>query len=318
VTAPADSQSSSFVNTLPKTWQPYLRLSRFDRPIGFWLLALPCYMGQFLGRGGVGFSLYDLLLMLLWAIGAIAMRGAGCSFNDFVDRDIDAKVARTAARPLPAGLITAKQALIWTFVQCLVGFAILLVLPRSAQIVALLAIPMVAAYPFMKRITWWPQVWLGLTFNWGVLVGYVAVMGRLDWPALWLYLACVCWTIGYDTIYAQQDIEDDALVGVKSTARLFGDKARFWVSLFYGAAAALAFLAAFMAAGSLGAAIVGGCGVLAFGLHLWGQAQALPKTGVAQNPLFLFKSNQVAGLILVAGLGAQALMGWALSMWSAV
>jgi 4-hydroxybenzoate polyprenyltransferase len=318
VTIPADATPRNFVETMPAAWRPYLRLSRFDRPIGFWLLALPCYMGQFLGRGGIGFSYFDLLLMALWAIGAIAMRGAGCSFNDFVDRDIDAKVTRTAGRPLPAGLITPKQALVWTIAQCLVGLVVLLLLPRPAQIIALLAIPMVAAYPFMKRITWWPQVWLGLTFNWGVLVGYAAVMGALDWPAVWLYLACVCWTIGYDTIYAQQDIEDDALVGVKSTARLFGDRARLWVSLFYGVSTALAFTGAAMAAGSLGPAFVGGCAVLAFGLHLWGQARALPKAGVADDPLALFKSNALAGLILVGGLGGQALLGWALSVWSPI
>jgi 4-hydroxybenzoate polyprenyltransferase len=316
VTIPLDALPQSLVERAPLAWQPYLRLSRFDRPIGFWLLALPCYMGHFLGRGGIGFGLFDLLLVALWAIGAIAMRGAGCSFNDFVDRDIDAKVVRTAGRPLPAGLITAKHALIWTIVQCFVGLGVLLLLPRTAQIIALLAIPLVAAYPFMKRITWWPQVWLGLTFNWGVLVGFAAVMGRLDWPAVWLYLACVCWTIGYDTIYAQQDIEDDALVGVKSTARLFGDKARFWVSLFYCACAGLAFMGAAMAAGTVPAVLVGACGILAFALHLWGQVRALPKLGIAADPLAMFKSNQVAGLILVGALLAQAVVGWAMSVWS--
>jgi 4-hydroxybenzoate polyprenyltransferase len=318
VTTPADALLHTFVDRVPSGWQPYLRLSRFDRPIGFWLLALPCYMGQFLGRGGIGFSYFDLMLVALWAVGAVAMRGAGCSFNDFVDRDIDAQVTRTAGRPLPAGLVTPRQAMIWTALQCFIGLGVLLLLPRAAQIVALLAIPMVAAYPFMKRITWWPQVWLGLTFNWGVLVGYAAVMGTVDWPALWLYLACVCWTIGYDTIYAQQDIEDDALVGVKSTARLFGDKARFWVGLFYLACTALAFLAAAMVAGSLIAAFVGACGVLAFGMHLSGQFWQLPKTGIATNPLALFKSNQIAGLILVGALLAQALLGWALSVWSVI
>jgi 4-hydroxybenzoate polyprenyltransferase len=271
-------------------------------------------MGQFLGRGGIGFGLYDLALMAAWIVGSVAMRGAGCSFNDLVDRDIDAKVARTAGRPLPAGLITPKQAFAWTWVQCLFGLVVFLILPLSAQIVALCAIPMVIAYPFMKRITWWPQVWLGLTFNWGVLVGYGAVMGTLDWPALWLYLACVAWTIGYDTIYAQQDIEDDALVGVKSTARLFGDKARKWVSVFYALAAMLAFLATAMVAGSLGSALVGACGVLAFSLHLLGQVRALPHDGIAQDPLSLFKSNKVAGLMLVGALGVQALVGWALSI----
>ena len=312
---PLDALPHTYVDRAPHAWQPYLRLSRFDRPIGFWLLALPCYMGHFLGRSGIGFSLYDVLLIMLWAVGAIAMRGAGCSFNDYVDRDIDANVARTSGRPLPAGLITPRQALIWTGVQCGIGLFVLLLLPRSAQIVALLAIPLVAAYPYMKRITWWPQVWLGLTFNWGVLVGYCAVMGRLDWPAVWLYLACVCWTIGYDTIYAQQDIEDDALVGVKSTARLFGDQARKWVSIFYGAAIALASLAVLMTAESATETLVGGCGILAFAIHLWGQIRALPVSGVALDPLGMFKSNKTAGLILGAGLLGQVLVGWALSVW---
>ena len=301
---------------MPKSWQPYLRLSRFDRPIGFWLLALPCFMGQFLGRAGIGFSVYDIMLGGLWLVGAVAMRGAGCSFNDYVDRDIDAKVARTAGRPIPAGLVAPKQALMWTFAQCLVGLVVLLLLPRSAQIVAVMAIPMVAAYPFMKRITWWPQVWLGLTFNWGVLVGYCAVMGRLDWSAIWLYLACVCWTIGYDTIYAQQDVEDDALVGVKSTARLFGDKARFWVAVFYAACMSLILLATILASNTLLAALVGMCGAAVFGFHLAWQVRQLPKIGIAVDPLMMFKSNKSAGLLLVVGLLVQALVGWAMSVWN--
>ena len=301
---------------MPKSWQPYLRLSRFDRPIGFWLLALPCFMGQFLGRAGIGFSVYDIMLGGLWLVGAVAMRGAGCSFNDYVDRDIDAKVARTAGRPIPAGLVAPKQALMWTFAQCLVGLVVLLLLPRSAQIVAVMAIPMVAAYPFMKRITWWPQVWLGLTFNWGVLVGYCAVMGRLDWSAIWLYLACVCWTIGYDTIYAQQDVEDDALVGVKSTARLFGDKARFWVAVFYAACMSLILLATILASNTLLAAFVGICGAAVFGFHLAWQVRQLPKIGIAVDPLMMFKSNKSAGLLLVVGLLVQALVGWAMSVWN--
>ncbi len=312
---PLDASPRNFVDHAPTAWQPFLRLSRFDRPIGFWLLALPCYMGQFLGRSGIGFGTYDLLLVFLWLIGSVVMRGAGCSFNDFVDRDIDALVARTAGRPIPAGLVTAKQALIWTIVQCFVGLIILLILPTAAQIVALLAIPMVAAYPFMKRITWWPQVWLGLTFNWGVLVGYCAVMGKLDAPAIWLYLACVCWTIGYDTIYAQQDLEDDALVGVKSTARLFGDKTRFWVTWFYGAAFVFSLFASLLAGASVAACLVGAFGTLAFGLHLWGQVRLLPEIGVANDPLSLFKSNKIAGLILASALFLQALVGWAVSAW---
>jgi 4-hydroxybenzoate polyprenyltransferase len=310
VTIPLDAQPTNLVDHAPSAWRPYLRLSRFDRPIGFWLLALPCFMGQFLGRAGIGFSTFDVVLMLAWIVGSIAMRGAGCSFNDLVDRDIDRQVERTRGRPLPAGLVTPRQAFIWTLAQCGVGLGVLLMLPTPAQIVALCAIPLVGAYPFMKRITWWPQVWLGLTFNWGVLVGYVAVMGSLDIAALCLYGACVCWTIGYDTIYAQQDVEDDALVGVKSTARLFGDQTRIWVSGFYGASALLVLLACSLKAHSLMAWIVGLGATLAFGAHLFGQARALPAQGVAQNPLSLFKSNQVAGLILVIGLGMQALVGW--------
>ncbi len=267
-------------------------------------------MGQFLGRAGIGFSTFDVVLMLAWILGSIAMRGAGCSFNDLVDRDIDRQVERTRGRPLPAGLVAPRQAFIWTLVQCGVGLGVLLTLPTPAQIVALCAIPLVGAYPFMKRITWWPQVWLGLTFNWGVLVGYVAVMGSLDIAALCLYGACVCWTIGYDTIYAQQDVEDDALVGVKSTARLFGDQTKIWVSGFYGASALLVLLACSLKAHSLIAWMVGLGACLTYGAHLFGQARALPAEGVAQNPLSLFKSNQVAGLILVIGLGMQALVGW--------
>ena len=313
MTIPLDAQPRTFVERAPRAWQPYLRLSRFDRPIGFWLLALPCFMGQFLGRAGIGFSALDALLLALWVIGSIAMRGAGCSFNDLVDRDIDAKVERTAGRPLPAGLISAKQALIWTLAQCLVGLLVLLALPTPAQIMALCAIPMVAAYPFMKRITWWPQVWLGLTFNWGVLVGYVAVMGSLDTSALALYAACVAWTIGYDTIYAQQDVEDDALVGVKSTARLFGDHAKRWVGGFYLATTLLAAGACLLADQPLASLIVGLCGVLAFGLHLLGQVRQMPADGLAKEPLALFKSNKTAGLILVVGLMVQALVGWLVS-----
>lgn len=314
VTIPRDAQPRSFVERAPQAWQPYLRLSRFDRPIGFWLLALPCFMGQFLGRAGIGFSSLDVLLMALWIIGSIAMRGAGCSFNDLVDRDIDAQVERTAGRPLPAGLISAKQALIWTLAQCAVGLLVLLALPTPAQIVALCAIPMVAAYPFMKRITWWPQVWLGLTFNWGVLVGYVAVMGHLDGAAFALYTACVAWTIGYDTIYAQQDVEDDALVGVKSTARLFGEHAKRWVGGFYLVTGLLAAAACLLRDQPLASLIVGLSGVLAFSLHLVNQVRQIPGTGLAKDPLALFKSNRAAGLILVAGLMVQALVGWILSL----
>ncbi|MEN9874178.1 MAG: hypothetical protein RL186_1075 [Pseudomonadota bacterium] len=315
---PSDAQERTFVARIGPHWRPYLQLSRFDRPIGFYLLALPCFMGQGLGRAGVGFGPYDLLWAALWIIGSVAMRGAGCSFNDLIDRDIDARVARTAGRPLPAGLISPKQALIWTLAQCGIGFLVLLALPRPAQIVALCAIPMVAAYPFMKRITWWPQVWLGLTFNWGALVGYATATGSLNGSALLLYLGCVCWTIGYDTIYAQQDLEDDALVGVKSTARLFGARARDWVAGLYGVAFVLVALAAVLQAKGAAHGFFGLCAALAFGWHLRGQVRAIPVSGpnqgLAPDPLALFRSNKGAGLILVAGFVVYALVGWALSL----
>lgn len=227
-----DAIQTSIVDKAPKSLRPYLQLSRFDRPIGFWLLGLPCLMGQLLGRIGIGFSWLDLQLIPLWAIGAIAMRGAGCTINDIADKDFDAQVERTKNRPLPSGQITTKQAYIWLGIQLFIGLMVLILLPRPAQIVALLSVPMVIAYPFMKRITWWPQAWLGMTFNWGILVGFAAVAPLS--PAVFLFwFGAIFWTLGYDTIYAMSDIQDDALIGVKSTARRLGDKAIYWCERFY-------------------------------------------------------------------------------------
>lgn len=230
-----DAIKTSIVDYAPKSLRPYLQLSRFDRPIGFWLLGLPCLMGQLLGRIGIGLSLLDLQLIPLWAIGAIAMRGAGCTINDIADKDFDAQVERTKNRPLPSGQVTTKQAYIWLGIQLLIGLVVLLLLPRPAQIVALLSVPMVVAYPFMKRITWWPQAWLGMTFNWGILVGFAAV-APLSPAAFLFWIGGIFWTLGYDTIYAMSDIQDDALIGVKSTARRLGDKAIYWCERFYWAA----------------------------------------------------------------------------------
>ncbi|WP_427452604.1 4-hydroxybenzoate octaprenyltransferase [Litorimonas sp. WD9-15] len=233
IEAVKDSAKTHWVNRAPVSVRPFLQLSRLDRPVGYWLLALPGWIGLAFAGLSHGLVWTDLKWAALILIGAIAMRGAGCTYNDIVDQDLDAQVERTALRPLPAGTVTTKQAWIWLFVQCAVGLVVLLMLPRLAQIVSLLSIPLVAVYPFMKRITWFPQVWLGLTFNWAVLVAYAAKTGSLS-PALFiLYLGLMFWTVGYDTIYACQDIEDDAFVGIKSTARRFGGRVKLGVVFCY-------------------------------------------------------------------------------------
>ena len=238
-----DAAQNHWVYKMPKGWQPFLQLSRLDRPIGYWLLTLPGWIGLAFASLSHGLDLSDLKWALLILIGAIAMRGAGCTYNDIVDQDLDKQVERTALRPLPAGTITTKQAWMWLFAQCGVGLIVLLCLPRLAQLISLGSIPLVAAYPFMKRITWWPQVWLGLTFNWAVLVAYAAKTGAVHTPLFILYAGLIFWTIGYDTIYACQDIEDDAMVGIKSTARRFGARVKLGVGLCYLIATALMFLA---------------------------------------------------------------------------
>jgi 4-hydroxybenzoate polyprenyltransferase len=271
-------------------------------------------MGQFLGRIGEGFGLHDLMLGALWTIGAIAMRGAGCTFNDIVDRRIDAQVARTALRPIPSGAVSVRAAVVWMLVQCGIGLGVLLCLPGPAQIVALLAVPMVAAYPFMKRITWWPQVWLGLTFNWGVLVGYAAVEGMVDLPVLVLFAACAAWTLGYDTIYALQDIEDDALVGVRSTARRFGDAVGPAVARAYLATVILAGVAMLLAAQDQPLALIPGLiGLALLHRHLGAQARATAPGLEPHRALALFKSNRTAGVILMAALLAAAAASWGLA-----
>ena len=228
-----DAASTHWVYGAPKSMRPYLQLSRLDRPIGYWLLTLPGWIGLTFASLSHGFAQSDLKWALLILIGAIAMRGAGCTYNDIVDQDLDRQVERTALRPLPAGTISTKQAWAWLLAQCAVGLIVLLCLPRLAQIISLCSIPLVAAYPFMKRITWWPQVWLGMTFNWALLVAYAAKTGEVSLPLFILYLGMIFWTVGYDTIYACQDIEDDAMIGVKSTARRFGNNIKTWVGLFY-------------------------------------------------------------------------------------
>jgi 4-hydroxybenzoate polyprenyltransferase len=287
----------------PPPLRPWLRLGRFDRPAGCWLLLLPGWQGIALA-GAMAGGPPDLRLIVLFAVGAAVMRAAGCAFNDIVDRDLDAKVARTALRPIPSGQIGVRGA--WAFlVGCsLVGLAVLLTMNPLAIGLGVASLGLVAAYPFMKRITWWPQAWLGLTFNWGALLGFAAAAGALDWPAGLLYASGLFWTLGYDTIYAVQDLEDDALAGVKSSARRLGAAAPKAVRAFYLVCAALA-LAAGAAAG-LGPLFYG-LWVL-FAVHLVVQSGRLRLDDPARA-LALFKSNRDAGLILFA---AFALGAWPL------
>ncbi len=297
-----DSIAEGWVERMPENVRPFLRLSRYDRPIGFWLLALPGWIGLAFAALGYGFVWSDLKWAALVGIGAVAMRGAGCTYNDIIDRDLDKQVKRTALRPLPAGTVTIKQAWIWLVLQCLVGLAVLLFFPRLAQIIAVSSLALVAAYPFMKRITYWPQAWLGLTFNWAALVAYSAKTGGMTGPVILLYFGLVLWTIGYDTIYACQDVEDDALIGVKSTARLFGDKTKSWTAFMYAFCLVL-----------LMASLIGMTGlsynlllIVPFAAHLFWQINRFdPKNG--KYCLNIFKSNRVAALLLILGLSLPGL-----------
>jgi len=239
--AVADRQTG-WVERLPERWRDYATLARWDRPIGTWLLLLPCWWGQALAG-----PLPSPWLMLLFAIGAVAMRGAGCTVNDLTDRAFDRQVARTRNRPLASGRLGTREALLFIAAQCLVGLLVLTALNWSAILIAFASVPLIVIYPFMKRITYWPQAFLGITFNWGVLVGYAAVSGALELPALLLYAAGFFWTLGYDTLYAHQDKEDDALIGVKSTALLLGAATPRWLLLFYGTTLTLLIAAGMLA-----------------------------------------------------------------------
>lgn len=301
----ADAVRGSWVDThAPRAWRPYLRLARADRPIGSWLLLLPCWWSAAFAALAAGQPLPNLGHMLLFAVGAVAMRGAGCTYNDLVDRDIDAMVERTRSRPLPSGQVTARQAKLFLAAQIGLGALVLLALWQPfAWAVGIASLAVVAVYPFMKRITSWPQSVLGLAFSWGALMGWAAAFGRLDPPALLLYAASILWVIGYDTIYAHQDREDDAIVGVKSTALLFGDRTPLFLSLFYAAAVGL-FAAALW---SLAAPVLAYAGLAAFAAHLAWQIRSLD---IADPDLCLrlFKSNRDAGLIVLAGLMVAALV----------
>jgi len=294
-----DAAPSNWVDRHAPDWlRPWLRLGRFDRPTGIWLLMLPGWQGIALAAAQHRQPPSPFLLLLFF-LGAALMRAAGCAYNDIVDRDIDAKVARTAARPIPAGQISVRQASMFIALCCAASLAILLSFNRVAVVLGVASLALVAAYPFMKRITWWPQAWLGLTFNWGALLGYAAAEGRLGWPAVLLYASGVFWTLGYDTIYAVQDLEDDALAGVKSSARRLGEAAPKAVLGFYVVAFVLALAAAFTA--RLGPLFLPPAVI--FGMMLARQAQQLRIDDPARA-LALFKSNTWAGLILFCALGA--------------
>jgi 4-hydroxybenzoate polyprenyltransferase len=291
--APPDNWVDRFA---PEPLRPWLKLGRFDRPIGTWLLMLPGWQGVALA-GAMKGQWPDLRLLVLIAIGAAVMRGAGCAYNDIVDRDYDAKVARTAKRPIPSGRISVRQAWAYVVVLSLIGLAILLTMGPLAIGLGAGSLLLVGAYPFMKRITWWPQAWLGLTFNWGALLGFAAAAGTLGWAPVLLYASGIAWTLGYDTIYAVQDMEDDALVGVKSSARALGPRAPAAVLGFYAASVLLAVAAAW--AGRLGPLFLPFAG--AFALHLSLQASRL-RVDDGALALRLFKSNRDAGLLLFAGM----------------
>jgi 4-hydroxybenzoate polyprenyltransferase len=296
--------TGNWVDTHAPQWsRPYLRLSRLDRPIGSWLLLLPCWWSAALAAA-VAHDLGRLPLTLaLFFVGAFAMRGAGCTWNDITDRDLDAKVERTRSRPIPAGQVSVPQAVVFLVAQALIGFAVLLQFSRFAVITGIASLVIVAVYPFMKRITWWPQIVLGLAFSWGALMGFAVTLGRIDATALLLYAGAIAWVIGYDTIYAHQDAEDDALIGVKSTARLFGARTHLALVVFYAAAVVL-IGAALGLAGSQWPAWIG---LAAFAGHLAWQIWRLEINDPALC-LRIFKSNRDAGLLLFAGLLADAVM----------
>ena len=310
--AVADAERGNWVDRYaPDAARPFLRLSRADRPTPVWLLFIPCLWALALAGSTDGFRLWDLWLAVSCGVGAFLMRGAGCTWNDIADRDIDAQVARTRSRPLPSGQVTVKQALVWMVAQALLAAMILFTYNWPAIILGIASLALVAVYPFAKRFTWWPQVFLGLAFNWGALVLWAAHSGEVPPAAIALYLAGVAWTLYYDTIYALQDREDDALIGVKSTARLFGAAARQWLWAFF-ALTILLFAAAVVLAhadqGRVLAFVVSLGGVWTMGWHFGWQMRQLDIDDPA-SCLAVFRLNRDAGLIPLPFLAISAWLG---------
>lgn len=298
----ADARQGNWLDRFAPEWlKPFGRLARWDRPVPLLLLFWPCGFGlalASLGQPGLGFDLWALVLFL---IGSVVMRGAGCTFNDIVDTDIDMKVARTRSRPIPSGQVSKRQAFVFLGLQTLVGAAILFQFNGFAILLGIASLVLVVIYPFMKRVTWWPQLFLGLAFNWGALLGWAAVTGSLALPPLLLYAGSILWTIGYDTIYALQDVEDDALIGVKSTARLFGERARPIIGLFYAGALALWLAAGLAAGGGVLLALL----VVPAGLLAW-QVRTLQMDNPA-DALKKFRSNHWVGISVTLVFLAEAL-----------
>jgi 4-hydroxybenzoate polyprenyltransferase len=288
----ADATGNWVDSLAPAYSRPYLRLARLDRPIGSWLLLMPCWWS--VGLAGMHHDRFPSAWhIVLFFVGAFAMRGAGCTWNDLVDRDLDEKVERTRSRPIPSKQVTVAQATLFMLSQALVGLLVLIQFNRFTVITGFASLLVVVIYPFMKRITYWPQIFLGLAFSWGALMGWPAAFGRLDWPPLILYAGSICWVIGYDTIYAHQDREDDLMVGIKSTALLFGEQTPTMLASFYVAAVVLISAAGLMAGGGLTFTI----GLIAFSAHLAWQVTRIDIDDPA-HCLVLFKSNRDAGLIL--------------------
>ncbi|QJE72105.1 4-hydroxybenzoate octaprenyltransferase [Aerophototrophica crusticola] len=297
-TGHTDIRTGTWVDrVLPAGLRPYARLARLDRPIGTWLLLFPGWWAIALAAPAGQWP--DWWLMALFAVGAVVMRGAGCTVNDILDRKLDAKVERTRVRPIPAGEVTVFQALGFLGLQLFLGLLVLLQLNFLSILLGVASLVLVFSYPLMKRITWWPQAFLGLTFNWGALMGWTAVKGTLDAPALLLYAGCILWTLGYDTIYAHQDKEDDARVGIKSTALLFGAKSKRWVAGFYAGAFAL-WLAALS---SLGQGWVLAVPLLATGGLLWVQVRGWQVDDPADS-LATFKASRFVGWALLVAIMA--------------
>jgi 4-hydroxybenzoate polyprenyltransferase len=282
---------------LPSAWRPYARLARLERPIGWWLLLLPCWWGLLLGQIELGGGVPNLWFAALFLIGAIAMRGAGCTLNDIADRNFDGRVERTRSRPIPSGQVSVAQALVFLGLLSLIGLAVLLQFNRFTIVLGASSLLIVAVYPFMKRITHWPQAVLGLAFNWGALVGWSSVHGSLAWPPVLLYAGGIAWTLAYDTIYAHQDKEDDVLIGVKSTALKFGEHSLPWLAGFFFAALALIDGAIWFAGGSL----IAHAGVAGAGLHAAWQLSRFD-AGNSMRCLELFRSNRIFGLVITLSL----------------
>lgn len=297
---PGDAVPRTLVDHAPPRIQPYLRLMRLDRPIGTWLLYWPCVFG--LALGAVADSRpfgtwYDWYLIVLFGVGAIVMRGAGCTYNDIVDRDFDAQVARTRGRPIPSGAVSVKQAWMFAAGLCLIGLLILLQLNWFSVALGAGSLLLVVGYPFMKRITWWPQAWLGLTFNWGAVLGFAAQTGSIDTADVMLYAGLFFWTLGYDTIYAHQDKDDDALIGVKSTARLLGARSREWILGFYAVAFTLILAAGFTEHEGWPYVLL----MLLAGGHMLWQVHTLDIND-SERCLKLFRANRETGALIAAAL----------------